>query len=114
MPMLMATCQNSIAATPTQTVAPKRSRASPAIFRIQRIRTRYASSSTTQPTNPHSSAQTANGKSVHSAGKCRRRIWVPCRYPLPKKRPEPMAFSACRAWYAPSELGLKNASTRLR
>ena len=40
MPMLMTTCQNIIAATPTQTVAPKRSRASPAIFRIHRIRTR--------------------------------------------------------------------------
>ena len=107
MPMLMTTCQKIIAATPTQTVAPKRSRASPAIFRIQRIRTSTPTTAPAQPTNPHSSAHTANGKSVQCSGKCRSRFWVPCRYPLPENRPDPIALSACRACQPPFGVGVE-------
>ncbi len=69
-----------------------------------------------QPRKPHSSAHTANGKSVHSAGSERNRICVPCKNPLPMSRPEPTAFMAWRGCHAVagSSAGLMKAKMRLR
>ena len=50
------------------------------------------------PANPHSSAQTANAKSVCRSGRKWRCPWVPSKKPLPKTLPLPTAILDCMIW----------------
>src|SRR5215470_1477898 len=88
---LTTTCQNVIAATPTQITDPIRSRADSATLRIHVKRKPKIASNTTEPTNPHSSAHTEYGKSVQCSGTKLNWFWVPSRKPLPQILPEPTA-----------------------
>src|SRR5687767_14039022 len=66
--MLTNTCQNVIAATPTQITAPTRSRAESATLRIHTSRNENNPIRNTEPAKPHSSAHTEYGKSVQCSG----------------------------------------------
>ena len=66
---LTTTCQNVIAATPTQITAPVRSRADSAVLSTHTTRNAKITSRITEPMNPHSSAHTAKGKSVQCSGR---------------------------------------------
>src|SRR6478735_1413153 len=92
---LTTTCQNVIAATPAQITAPTRSRADSATFKIHTSKNPKIASSTTEPTKPHSSAQTEYGKSVQCSGTKLNWFWVPSRNPLPQIFPEPTAKIDC-------------------
>ena len=44
------------------------------------------------PMNPHSSPTVQKIKSVLCSGTKLNFVWVPCKYPLPKNPPEPIAI----------------------
>src|ERR1051325_2861061 len=88
---LTTTCQNVIAATPTQITPPIRSRADRATLRNHTSRKPKIASSTTEPAKPHSSAHTEYGKSVQCSGTKLNWFCVPSRKPLPHSLPEPTA-----------------------
>ena len=69
MPMLISNCQNTMAAPPTATHDPKRSRAFQAITSKRANNTPYNKSRNMIPTNPHSSANTEKTKSVCFSGR---------------------------------------------
>src|SRR6478735_2256716 len=92
---LTTTCQNVIAATPTQITAPTRSRADSATLMIQTSRNANTAIRNTDPAKPHSSAHTEYGKSVQCSGTKLNWFCVPSRKPLPQIFPEPTAKIDC-------------------
>src|SRR5438045_3321794 len=88
---LTTTCQNVIAATPRQSVAPTRSRADSATLIVHSSKKPNTASKNTEPTKPHSSPHTEYGKSVQCSGTTLPWLCVPLRKPLPQILPEPTA-----------------------
>ena len=65
----MKTCQNIMAATPTDKIVPKESRHPCAIFKLNAISNKNKNSNIMEPANPHSSADTEKIKSVCCSGR---------------------------------------------